>query len=194
MRLKEKKMNTNILFRNFKELHTLRFYIRGLQTTDAKDLYEIFSDFETVKYQQIPPMENMEQAEQTIVNFKKGYDDKQKIRRCIVDLASNKVLGLISLHTFNEANSSACIGFMLNRKYWNNGIMTETAQKLIEYVFESTDLNIIEARVVPQNIGSRKVCEKLNFKEIDFKEKNVLNFRDKTYEDQYIYQLQKNTN
>lgn len=181
------------LFNDFKTIETSRYYIRALQTKDAKDLYEVFSDFEAVRYQQVPPMENREEAENTIVNFHKGYEDKQKIRRCIVDPHDDKVIGLISLHTFDEENSSVCIGFMLNRKYWNKGIMTEVAQKLIDYIFETTDITIVEARVVPENIASRKVCMKLNFKEIDFKEKNVLNFRDETYENQYIYQLRKQT-
>lgn len=43
--------------------------------------------------------------------------------------------------------------------------MTEVIPKIIEFGFNNLGLNRIEAFVEPENIGSRKVLEKVGFRE-----------------------------
>lgn len=43
--------------------------------------------------------------------------------------------------------------------------MTEVIRKIIEYGFNNIGLNRIEAFVEPANVGSRRVLEKIGFKE-----------------------------
>ncbi|SEK25191.1 GNAT family N-acetyltransferase [Paenibacillus sp. OK003] len=57
------------------------------------------------------------------------------------------------------------IGYKLTPEYWHQGIMTEVVEKVIEYGFNNLGLNRIEAFVEPENVGSRKVLEKIGFRE-----------------------------
>ncbi|XMB85835.1 GNAT family N-acetyltransferase [Mycoplasmatota bacterium WC44] len=175
---------------NYCNIDANKYKLRRLSVDDSKDVYEIFSDFEVVKYQQIPPMESVEQARQAILNFQKSFDDGTKIRWAIVDETS-KTIGIISLQRYDEETQSVYIGFMLNKEYWGKGVMTDVASSLISYLFSNSKIVKVFAEVLPENTGSRKLCEKLGFTEIGFLEKSVFNFRDDSYEDQYVYQKEK---
>jgi len=178
------------LFEQFDNIETERFFIRALAHQDYQDLYEIFSDFEVVKYQQIPPMESLEIARGATENFIKGYTDKFKIRRAII--LEDKMIGIVSLHSFNYETKEVEIGFMVNREHWGQGVMTEAASAVINYVFAHSNAKAVIAKPLPENIGSRKVINKLGFTKIDFIEKGILNFRTNEYEDQLVYKLENN--
>ncbi|BCG59452.1 hypothetical protein PUR_28770 [Paenibacillus sp. URB8-2] len=57
------------------------------------------------------------------------------------------------------------IGYELTPEYWRQGYMTEVIQKIIEFGFNNLGLNRIEAFVEPENVGSRKVLEKIGLSE-----------------------------
>lgn len=175
------------LYKKFNDIKTERLLIRELREDDYADLYEIFSDFEVVRYQQIPPMESMEIAIQATRNFVKGYKDEFKIRRSII--LDGKMIGIVSLHSFDYEVKRIEVGFMLNKDYWGKGIMTEAAKAVIDYVSSHSDAKTIVAKPLPENIGSIKVCQKLGFNKIDHLEKSILNFRTQEYEDQLIFEL-----
>ena len=55
------------------------------------------------------------------------------------------------------------IGYVIGKKWWNQGIMTEACKQLIEILFEDGYKNIL-IKSVKENIGSIKVIEKCGFK------------------------------
>ena len=59
-------------------------------------------------------------------------------------------------------NDSCDIGYVLSRKYWNKGIMTEVCKAYVNYLFEN-GFNEIFIRAVDKNIGSNRVIEKCGF-------------------------------
>jgi len=54
-----------------------------------------------------------------------------------------------------------CLGYLLNRKYWNQGYITEATRKVIAFGFEQLGLHRIIASCDPANIGSYRVMEKI---------------------------------
>ena len=174
-------------FNVFPELETSDFLLREVKEQDYEDIYEIYSDEDAVRYQQIKPMENMEQAQKSVISFLNGYKNKKFIRWCIADKNNDKVVGLITLHTFDNWNSKAEIGYMLNKKYWNQGIMNEVAQKVIQYAFEVIELHRIEASIHPENIASNKLTVKLGFEKEGFKKDVAYNRSTGEFEDRLIY-------
>ena len=68
--------------------------------------------------------------------------DKKHKCRCIWDYIekNNKLIGTIGLHkritSINGKNIEMDeLGYVLNDKYWNLGIMSETVKEFLEYVF-----------------------------------------------------------
>ena len=68
------------------------------------------------------------------------------------------VARLVSLSAENKEGE---IGYILNRRYWNQGYMTEAARKVVSFGFEQLGLHRIIATCDPANIGSYRVMEKI---------------------------------
>lgn len=90
---------------------------------------------------------------------------KKKINSdtCTMTVCLNKVsIGFIE---FNIENDKAEISYIFDYDYTNNGYCTEAVKKLIEVSFDKLKLREIYAEINPLNISSKKVLEKLGFKE-----------------------------
>jgi ribosomal-protein-alanine N-acetyltransferase len=61
-------------------------------------------------------------------------------------------------------HSRAEIGYVIGRKYWGEGLMTEAVKEVIRFGFERMNLNRIQATCFPENIGSYRVMEKAGMK------------------------------
>jgi len=178
-----------LAFNEFPKLETSHFLLREVKEQDYSCIYEIYSDEDAVRYQQIEPMANIEQAQKSVIAFLNGYKNKKFIRWCIVNKDNDKVIGLITLHTFDNWNSKAGIGYMLNKKYWNQGIMSEVAQKVVEYAFEVIEVHRIEASIHPENIASNRLAMKLGFKKEGLNKDAAYNRSTGEFEDRLIYGL-----
>jgi len=55
------------------------------------------------------------------------------------------------------------VGYILNRKYWGKGLMTEALTCLLNHAFDTLDLHRLEADTDPDNSASLAVLEKLGF-------------------------------
>lgn len=176
-------------FKKFPELETSRFILREVKQRDYKDFYDIYSNDDAVKYQQIKAMETLEQAHKSVAWFLKGYKDKKFIRWCIEDKKDKKVIGLVSLHSFDRFNLNAQIGFILNKNYWRQSVMSEAGSRVIRFSFEDIQLHRIEALIDTENIASIKLCMKLGFKQEGLKKEAAHNKRTGKFEDRLIYGL-----
>lgn len=180
-------------FNAFPNLESKRFVLREVKEKDYLSIYEIYSDNDTVKYQQMVTMQTMEQAQKSVQAFLRGFENKKFIRWCIATRQQDNVVGLITLHSFNRWNSQGEIGFMLNKAYWRQNIMGEVGEEILKFAFQVMDLNRIEASVHPENIASIKLCEKLGFKEEGVKKEAAYNKKTNEYEDRVMLGITKNS-
>lgn len=73
-------------------------------------------------------------------------------------------VGNIGLHLCSDVyRKSAEIGYMLDEKYWNKGIMTKAVNLICEYGFNELDIVRIHTGVFDYNIASQIVLEKCGF-------------------------------
>ncbi|MGH4123157.1 MAG: GNAT family N-acetyltransferase [Clostridium sp.] len=175
------------IFNEFPMLETERFILREVVETDYPAIYDIYSDEDAVKYQQIKSMSTIEQAKKSVEFFINGFKTKKFIRWCIALKKNDDVIGLITLHDFDIWNSKSEIGYMLNKKYWGQNIMSEVSKKVIDYAFEVIELNRIEALIDPENIASIKLNIKLRFEKEGLKKEAAYNRRTGKYEDRLIF-------
>ncbi len=183
----------NFEFDEFPQLESERFILREVKEQDYISLYEIYSDEDAVKYQQIGAMETIEQAHKSVQAFLQGFKNRKFIRWCIATKENDTVIGLITLHNFDIWNSQAEIGFMLNKIYWGQNIMGEVSHEIIKFAFEIIGLNRIEASIHPNNIASIKLSKKLGFQREGLKKEAAYNNRTDEYEDRLIFGITKNS-
>jgi ribosomal-protein-alanine N-acetyltransferase len=184
--------NINFEFEHFPQLESERFILREVKEQDYISLYEIYSDEDVIRYQQMTVMQTIEQAQKSVQAFLKGFKNKKFIRWCIATKGNDIVIGLVTLHDFNFCNSHAEIGFMLNKKYWRQNIMWEAANEIIKFALEIIGIHRIEALIHQDNIASIKLCEKLGFNKEGLKKESAYNMRNSKYEDRLIFGIVKN--
>ena len=78
-----------------------------------------------------------------------------------IELKSNgKFIGTIDLHKIDPVLKKAAIGYIINKKYWNQGLTTEANRAVIKLAFENIGMNKLTALHDKDNPASGKVMEK----------------------------------
>lgn len=76
-----------------------------------------------------------------------------------------RVIGVVDFHHLDSINRKASIGYWLGERWRGNGLMSEAVACLVKYGFQALGLNRIEIRVAPENERSRRIPERLGFRE-----------------------------
>lgn len=142
-------------------LETKRILLREFEIEDYKAVFEFGSNKKVARYTGDKALESYDEAKTIInkiylVDYKKyGYG-----RWAIVYKPENKIIGFAGLK-YLKSISETDIGFRFLPEYWRKGIATEVATKIMDYGFNSLNLNRIIGIAHPDNIGSCKVLMKI---------------------------------
>lgn len=96
-----------------------------------------------------------------IQHFERDFN-KEKIIKW-GNVKNKKLLGIIKIGSYSKKINMVNIGYFLSESNWNNGIATEAIKIFLKYLFETVDVNRIQAEVMPKNKNSRKALLKNNF-------------------------------
>ena len=86
-----------------------------------------------------------------------------------------------------EKSRSAEAGYWIGKPYWSKGIATEALKQLTGLIFETTDINRIQAHVFEGNKASMKILEKNGYVLEGILKKAA--FKHGQYFDEYVYAL-----
>ena len=106
----------------------------------------------------------LSEAEQMISGYHNAIHDKTGMRWGIVLKDSGKLIGTCGFHAISDYHKRIEIGYDLNRNYWGNGFMSEALPLIIDYAYNISDVNRVEAFVETPNKASRSLLEKLGFR------------------------------
>ena len=147
-----------ILFDN-ERLETERLILRKSTKNDVIDMLEYASDEEAVKFLDWAGAKTADEMLEGIINF---HWSRPGI--WAIELKNyNKCIGTIDIR-INQEHEKAEFGYVLNRKYWNKGYMTEALNTLIILCFKELKLNRVESFHYIGNEGSGKVMKKCGMK------------------------------
>lgn len=147
----------------FPLLKTDRLLLRQLAPADAEAVFQIFSDGEVTRYYDIDAFSGLEQAQRLIARLNERFEHGEGIRWGIVQKATGQFIGTCGYNGWVRTSYRASIGYDLARSAWGQGFMTEALQAVLRYGFDTMALNRVEALVIPGNIQSMRVLEKLGF-------------------------------
>ena len=74
--------------------------------------------------------------------------------------------GPVSIGTVGLSLKKSGISFVIGRSFWGRGYATEAAGEVLKFGFEVLSLSEVGSEFVVENIGSRRVHEKLGFKHL----------------------------
>lgn len=94
-------------------------------------------------------------------------------------------VGIIKQNDIFRKNAE--IGYWLGAKYWNKGISTKALKAMIEYTFETFDINRLFAHIFESNQASIRVLQKCGFTKEACLKKSII--KNNKIQDCYIYSL-----
>lgn len=139
------------------DLHTERLLLRPYSLADVDDVYTYAKDETWGRFLPVPVPYNYHDAEEFIAKaVLKPWD---KVPGFAIVL-NGKVIGGIGL-SVNKDIAISMLGYSIARQHWGKGLMTEAAQAVTNWGFETFDLAKVYAYADVRNTGSWRVMEKL---------------------------------
>lgn len=71
--------------------------------------------------------------------------------------------GLAEMYGYRDPIHKISVGYRLLERYWGKGIATETLGLMIDYLYGQTDIEIITASTMIENLASANVLKKNGF-------------------------------
>lgn len=138
-------------------LETPRLYLRKMTVADANEAFENWTSSENVaKY--------LTWAPHTSIEVTKEYLTAEEENRSegwgIVLKETGQLIGNIAVIEDKRKIKTKTLGYVLGEKFWNHGYMSEALFNVIDFLFETTDVNRIEAEHDTKNPNSGKVMAK----------------------------------
>ena len=144
-------------------IETERFILRPIQETDAKDMFEYAGDDENLQFVWFPKHLNVMASQQAIVErFLTRPESGIPEAYCIVIKPEMKMIGTVDVHTVRFGDVGE-IGYIINKRYWNKGLVSEAVQILISIMFHHSGFQRVEIQHSSRNIASQRVIEKAGF-------------------------------
>ena len=137
-------------------VETERLLLRPVTLDDAEAMFAYASDKDNTRYT-FPTNQSLEETKNNIAQFYLA----NHLGRWGIELKCNgKFIGTIDLHKIDSVLKKAAIGYIINKKYWNQGLTTEANRAVIELAFEKIGMNKLVALHDKANPASGKVMEK----------------------------------
>ena len=142
-------------------LQTPRLILRKLEITDAEDIFAYASDPQVATYTSWAAHQSIDDTYKYLNDFVfELYRSCQGMDWGIVAKESGKLIGTCGLYTSLE-HRRGTLGYVLNRDYWGQGLITEAAKVAIAFGFHVMQLQRIQSVCDVDHLASARVLEKV---------------------------------
>ena len=158
-------MNAEINIHNL-ILKTERLILRPWRPADLQDFYEYASVDGVGQMAGWKPHSNIEESKAILSHFIEG-------KHVFALEHLGKVIGSLGVEKYNENHYTELaplqgreIGYVLSRAYWGQGLMPEAVNAVIQWLFNTVELDFILVGHFNWNNQSKRVVEKCGFQYI----------------------------
>jgi ribosomal-protein-alanine N-acetyltransferase len=144
-------------------LHTARLRLRPFTDADAALLFALHSNRHVMRYWDSPPWTERARAERFLARCQKLADEGSGARVAVDRACDGAFVGWCALADWNPEYRSASLGYCLDEAMWGHGYATEASRALLQWAFDTLDLNRVQAEADTRNVASRRVLEKNGF-------------------------------
>jgi ribosomal-protein-alanine N-acetyltransferase len=123
-------------------------------------------------------------AEQWIGMHEQAFKKGEMAIFAIILKESHALIGAVGL-VINQRFNRAELGYWIAKDFWNQGLGTEAAERILEYGFTEKKLNKIYASHLRRNPASGRIMEKIGMKKEGELREHVIKWD--VYEDLIIY-------
>ena len=144
-------------------LRTARLRLRPFDDADANALYALHSSAYVLRYWDAPPWSERGRAEHFLAACRQMADEGTGARLAVDRLSDGLFIGWCGLTRWNPDHRSASLGYVFAEAAWGQGCATEAAGALLEWAFDTLDLNRVQSETDTRNAASARVLQKLGF-------------------------------
>lgn len=148
------------IFAKIPTLETDRLVMRKMLPRDAADMFEYASRPEVSEYLLWNPHTTQRFTKNYLHFLQSQYGSKNFYDWAVTLRSSEKMIGTCGFTSFDLANNSAEVGYVLSSSYWGQGIAPEALKKVIDFGFRELELHRIYARIMDGNTRSEAVAKK----------------------------------
>ena len=148
----------------FSNLESPRLKLRPLARTDADAYLAIFSDPEAMQFWTGEPIASIDEARELLDRDLDWVKTGDALCWGAALPETDRLIGKISLYLFCRQNRRAEIGYILDRRYWRRGLMSEALAAVLDYAFDDLGLHRIEADVDPDHAASLALLARFGFR------------------------------
>lgn len=99
---------------------------------------------------------------QRFIQHSRKRHEEQNGFECAI-MSEHMLIGVIGIHTIDQQHKKCSIGYWLGEEYQGQGFMTKSCRALIDYCYDTLDLNRIEIRCASNNFKSQGIPKRLHF-------------------------------
>src|SRR2546430_17290395 len=142
-------------------LETDRLLVREYVEDDAEAFFKLNSDPEVLRFVPDKALRDIDQARQILIDHPMADYRKYGFGRgaCILK-STGEQIGFAGLKYLEELGD-VDVAYRLLPAYWGQGLATEAALASVRYGFADLGLKQIIGLVMPENIASLRVLEKI---------------------------------
>lgn len=155
-------------------LETERLILRNLLETDVDGIFELDSNPVVHQYLGKNPIKTKEKAAKIIQFVQQQYKNLGIGRFAAIEKSSGDFIGWSGLklntgekEALNEKTDFYDIGYRFIPQYWGKGYATESALAVMDFGFNTLNLETICGAAEMDNIASNKVLQKIGLKFIN---------------------------
>ena len=145
-----------------KQFETKRLQLRKPLLSDAVPIFEQYAqDEEVTKYLTWQPHKNLKETKEFLRRCVNVWKEGTAFPWSIIRKSDQQFLGMIEIVSVDHSGLN--VGYVLAKKYWGQGLMSETLRAILEYGFSTLKFSKIEAHTYTANMRAKHLLEKLGF-------------------------------
>lgn len=145
-------------------LETERLRLRAITVEDAEDVFDYGKDPESNMFMPWPTHLTIADTYAYLETIPKNHAARERLGFAITLKEDGKFIGSCDYHTISLAHHRVMLGYVLNKKHWGNGYMTEAVHEMIRFAFEEMEMHRVSAHCDEDNIRSARVMERCGMK------------------------------
>lgn len=144
-------------------LSTDRLRLRPFEDTDADALFALHRSVHVLRYWDAPPWNEESRAERFLAACREMAQAGTGARLAVELASDGSFIGWCALSRWNPEYRSASLGYCYDDAAWGRGYATEAARALLQWAFDTLEVNRVQAETDTRNAASARVLEKLGF-------------------------------
>jgi [ribosomal protein S5]-alanine N-acetyltransferase len=138
-----------------------RVVLRDWRDEDAPALEPVCGEWDVCGFTSVPTTYSEAEALAWVERQRRKRAAGTVLALAIVGRDDDRALGNVNLAGLAEGSREAAIGYWLVPEARGRGLVTEAASLLIDWAFANLGLERIEFAILPENVASQRVAERL---------------------------------